>query len=204
MAKSGFTLIELVLVVVLLSVVVSVSLPSFRQSYKKLLLERTTNDIAYLMRYAQSRAITKGQEITFVFDGNFSNYGLEEMVAEEKTTGSGAGNEPKKKSTEKKSVPVSNRWGRKFLTPPELTVRTESSSPIRFYPDGKIDRMTMYVCYVQTCQDGNTAGSNLSIDEKSCADQCMTISTKYQRGAVQVFDETLEEKSKKTETSTAF
>ncbi len=197
-AKSGFTLIELALVVVLLSVVAAVSLPSFRQSYKKILLERTTNDLAYLMRYAQSRAISKGQKILLVFDGDLKTCWLEEMTEEETTTNGGQGSQPPKQLTAKKSARLSNRWGRNFSIPQELIVQTDGTPPIGFYPDGKIDRLTMSVCYAGTCNEANAGGPGKSIDEKSCSDRCMSISTKYQRGAVQIFDERLDDGTKKT------
>src|SRR5262245_58839712 len=46
--NKGFTLIEILLVLFLLSIVAAVTLPQFSRSYEQLTLQDATNDIAYL------------------------------------------------------------------------------------------------------------------------------------------------------------
>ncbi|MBU4333896.1 MAG: prepilin-type N-terminal cleavage/methylation domain-containing protein, partial [Candidatus Omnitrophica bacterium] len=48
--KSAFTLIEIILVVLLLSVIAGLTIPNFRNSFRKVKLQNSANNIAYLMR----------------------------------------------------------------------------------------------------------------------------------------------------------
>ena len=56
----GFTLIELILVVFLIAVIAAAAVPNFSRTYQQMVLRQTADDLALVMRYAQSRAISKG------------------------------------------------------------------------------------------------------------------------------------------------
>ena len=64
----GFTLLELVLVCVVLSVLLAASLPRFQQSVERLRLERTAFELAQLLRYAHERAVGQGVELLWQWD----------------------------------------------------------------------------------------------------------------------------------------
>ena len=77
-SKSGFSLLEILLVVIILSATAGIVIPNFGKRYSQIQLERSADDLASLMRYAQARAATKMASIKLVFDEGFSRYYLME------------------------------------------------------------------------------------------------------------------------------
>ncbi len=158
----GLTLIEILLVMVLFGVIAGITLPNFNKSFAKLKLKSTADDLAYCMRYAQSRAIFKNQDVCLVFDDQLKGYWLlagpswVDDLAEDVET--------------KEFQRISGRWGRKFQIPQEFMVESAQSS-FTFYPNGQIEKARIRIC---------------------SQDQCMIVSSQEQRGKVSVFDETLE------------
>lgn len=153
--KKGFTLVEMLLVVVILGVLAAMTVPNFSKSFFGLKLQETTNNISYLMRYAQSRAITKNQQVRLVLDESSMHYWL--------LQGSSSGYD-ENAQTDYQQIP--NRWGRQFEIPLGITV--EATNPtVEFYPDGKIEKVQIKVCY---------------------NDRCMIVSTETQRGKIHVFE----------------
>ncbi len=186
--RAGFTLIEIVLVVVLLGIIVSMSLPSFRSSYNKFLLEKAGNDLAYLMRYAQSRAITQGKEIRLVFSEDFEKYWLEQRTIDSSAAADPSVKRGEKNSAKEAFTKIPGRWGRNFSVRPELKVQSRGISLVKFYPGGKIDRVTLHVCHGKSCAEQGQRDFEENSSKESCLQECMTVSTKYQRGAVQIFE----------------
>ena len=152
----GFTLIEILLVIVLLMIVTAMAIPSFTQSFAQLQLRDATNDIAYLMRYAQSRAIYTHRPLQLRFDELFTHYWLEQAVSPD--------NEELEEEIPANYQPVSGRLGRVSRVPEGLTLNTANPS-ITFAPDGRIDKTQIHVCRTN---------------------QCLIISTQNQSGAVVV------------------
>ena len=66
--QSGFTLIELTLVVLLLAIVTAVGAPKFRQLYEYSEMQKVVSDVAGVIRYAQQRALMERIPIRVVFD----------------------------------------------------------------------------------------------------------------------------------------
>ena len=154
----AFTMIELLLVVIILATIATLAIPNFSRSFVRLQLEQTANHISYVMRYAQSRAIQKNLQQKLVFNANFREYTLQqEAFSPEETT------------PEKKFGKIFGRWGQTFSIPAGIEVQSLQNE-INFFPDGKIDRLRIYVCQ---------------------KDQCMTVTTKEQQGYVDVYNERL-------------
>ena len=132
--QKSFTLIELLLVVVLLSVMTTLAIPNFSQSYINLQLRETARDISYLMRYAQGRAVIKRKPHRLVFNGSYTQYWLtvEEDPPSEET------------NTEEPPEKIPNRFGRVFNIPPEIDIEAPQPS-VKFYPDWKIDKTRIYL-----------------------------------------------------------
>ncbi len=152
---TGLTFIEVILVLVIIAVVAGMAAPRFAQNFVELQVGRTANDIAYLMRYAQSRAITKNRTVRLEFEPGLSRYWLTQSMEENFS-----------KEESKDFERISGRMGRVEKVPDKVRVEARSL-PIQFYPDGSTDRMRVYVCHKENC---------------------LTISTQEQRGAVHVFD----------------
>ena len=121
--QDGFTFVEILLVVVLLGVVAGLSVPHFSQSYKTLQVQNVADHIAYLMRYAQSRAIMKNGFVRLVFNASSHTYWLEQAQA--------SGDE-----AEMYYERIPGRWGRVFSFDPGMELSAESSFVV-CYPDGK-------------------------------------------------------------------
>lgn len=155
----GFTLIELILAAVVLLVIVGLAIPNFSHTYKNLQLKQCTDDIVYMMRYAQSRAIVKNNQMRIVFNDELTKYWLEEESDEET-----AGEQTEFKKFE-------GRLGRSRSVAGIINLELEENQ-IFFYPDGTIDKQYIFVCS----------------QNKADKEKCFTISTKEQRGHVHIFN----------------
>ena len=134
----GFTFVEIILVVVVLGVLAAVAVPALSGSYRNLLVQNTAQDMAALMRYAQSRAITQDAEILLVFDQRRRSYRLKSLTSSDGSLDANA----------QDAIP--RRWGRTFRVPEELTVEIENQE-IGFFPDGRISKARICICREDTC-----------------------------------------------------
>jgi len=75
---SGFTLLELMIVIILIGVVTAVVLPEMRGTYEDMLLRSTSRKILDLSALASSRAVTTGKEQQIKFDTVHASYDLGE------------------------------------------------------------------------------------------------------------------------------
>ncbi len=135
--QAAFTLIEIILVVLILSVIACLAIPNFGQTYSQLQLKQTTEDLAYLMRYAQTFAISNSQNVQLEFDSEFSSYWLNKSTADTSVADSSF-------------VRINGRMGRTFDIPRTIKIKAENAY-ILFYPDGKIDKVRIDVCQEQKC-----------------------------------------------------
>jgi prepilin-type N-terminal cleavage/methylation domain-containing protein len=76
--SSGFTLIELILVMALLVVAVSLVSPHLKQFFQGRTLNDEAKQIISLMHDGQSRAVSAGVPMVLWFDADNKKYGLEE------------------------------------------------------------------------------------------------------------------------------
>ena len=70
--NKAFTLIEMLLVLIILSVIVGLTVPNFGKSVNTFELKKTANDIVYLVRWAQSRAINENVNYQLAFLNDFT------------------------------------------------------------------------------------------------------------------------------------
>lgn len=75
--KSGFTLIELMVVIILIGVVTAVILPEMRGTYEDALLRSTSRKIISVSNLAASRAVATSREQHLKFDLQNGRYELE-------------------------------------------------------------------------------------------------------------------------------
>ena len=133
-------MMEVLIVIVLISVLAGLAIPSLNQTYYKILLDQSTNDLAYLMRYAQSRAIIQQRIVQWSFYSSRRSYSLQQESPQVSDDVSG----------EKKFSLIHGRLGRMFKIPNELNLTAKSPS-IQFYPDGKIDKANFLLCRKDRC-----------------------------------------------------
>ena len=74
----GFSLIELLLVMALLSIVISITLPSLSSFFRGRALDAEARRLLSLTRYGQSRAVSEGIPMVLWVDAEDRTYGLEQ------------------------------------------------------------------------------------------------------------------------------
>ena len=125
----AFSLIELLLVAVLLSVLAGLAVPQFSKTYATFQLKETAANIAYLLRYAQGRSVVKNKKHQFQFSPDYLQYWLEEEQS--------SGENPAGSEVFFSLIP--GRLGRISSVPEGVTITSDRFS-IVFTPDGKIDK----------------------------------------------------------------
>ena len=158
--RKGFTLIEILLVVVLLGIIAGAAFPSLGKSYTMMRLQVEANDLSYAMRYAQGKAIAEKRKHRLEFNSDFSKY----FILED------SGNDVEFEGDEDSSYVdgeyrrFSGRRGRTFKIAEDITVDAAKQS-VEFYPDGSIEKIQVNLCYGK---------------------KCLVVSTQEHRGRVQV------------------
>ena len=131
-SPKSFTLIEILIVVVILGLIAGLAVPNFSNAYANFTLSETAKNIAFLMRYAQSRAIMKGKECELKFDSGNLQYQLKEKAEDTEEIANSI------------FQPIRGRLGRNFSIPQGVVIEAENPH-ILFYPDGKIDKARIYL-----------------------------------------------------------
>jgi prepilin-type N-terminal cleavage/methylation domain-containing protein len=120
----GFTLLELILVMVVISTVLAMAAPSLRGFFSSRKIHDAADNILSLIRYARSQAITEGSNYRLNFDNDNGCYWL--------TIRQGGVDSD-----------LNNEFGRRFLLPDDTTVELEKEDDqtgnekyIAFFPQG--------------------------------------------------------------------
>jgi len=81
--NSGFTLIELMIVVVLLAIIATIAVPSFQGLIESNRLKSTTNNVLGILNYARSEAVRRGEPVAVKASGSGLNDGLEVVYTDD-------------------------------------------------------------------------------------------------------------------------
>ena len=130
----GFTVVELLLVGIVLLVVAALVSPNFSGTFKFFQLKDVASRLSYLMRYAQSSAITQENVYRLEFSGDLSSFWLKQKSQD--TDQSGA--------EEFERIP--SRLGKTFKVPTDIKLVSPRQT-IDFYTDGTMDKVSVQVCY---------------------------------------------------------
>ncbi|MBI3617245.1 MAG: prepilin-type N-terminal cleavage/methylation domain-containing protein [Candidatus Omnitrophica bacterium] len=185
----GFTLIEILLVVVIMAVIAALAVSNFSRTYAGIELRKAADDLAYRMRYAQSYAVTKNTRARLEFDPLFTQYWLTRPAGSSRSQRLpplgeplAAGREPpglrpKAPRGEEQSGDdaaqdaferITGRFGQSTSLPRDVRLSFEDGDPsLFFYPDGTIDKRRISLCR---------------------GEDCVFISTQKQRGQVSVLN----------------
>lgn len=112
--QHGFTLLEMILVLVIAATVAAVAVPNLEPALANMQLRAATRDIASALRYARGQALSRGREAVFSLDVDRHIY---QVSGRRKAYG----------------LPTSVQLGL-FTAETELSGQGQGS--IRFYPDG--------------------------------------------------------------------
>lgn len=135
----GFTLIEILLVVTIMTVAFGLAIPNFSQSFKNVKLQTTAQDIAYLMRYALSRAITRNCHVQIQFNTELNQYWLSESKSDQWSDSKHSGYQR-----------FEGKYGRDYDISEGIDVKGDLLS-IEFKPNGRMDKARVYICREDRC-----------------------------------------------------
>jgi prepilin-type N-terminal cleavage/methylation domain-containing protein len=97
MKNRGFTLIEMVVVLVLISLSIALVTPSLSRFSKRVELKATAQKVSGILRHFRSESIQKGRVYQILFDSGTGEVRIRALEKEEKE---GEGKEEEKKGTE--------------------------------------------------------------------------------------------------------
>ena len=143
--QAGFTLLELLVVTLILMVLVGVSVPQFRRTFRHLQLQVFASDVAKLLTYANRRAVATGEVLRIQFDVDGRRYWLARA---------------QEAPSEEKFERVSDKFGRVVSVPGSISI-SSSTREVTFYPDGRADRFEMFIF------DDSRAGYRLVTDVRT-------------------------------------
>lgn len=122
---TGFSLIELLLVIILIGVLAGLSLPRFSQSYSQVRLKQAAQNLSAVMRYAQRRALSRQEEIQLQFNSDFTQYQLMQKIDDNFEA-------------------IEGLKGRAQIVPEGVLVESAQAS-IGFFPGGTMDKIRIYL-----------------------------------------------------------
>ena len=127
---TGFTLIELTLVTLLVLIIAGLSTPLFKKTLSDLSARNTSFSICKLINYAQEMAVLERKNYKISFDFKKGKYQLLEIAA----------------SAAKKPVykRAAGRFGKLFGLPQGLKLSGDRNGVV-FYPDGHCDEIRVNV-----------------------------------------------------------
>ena len=124
--NKGFTLLEILLVVVVIGVILSLAAPNFSKGYSRFQINKTADDLLSLSRWAQAMAIGQERVYALTFSNDHRSYGL---VRAKIIT---------KPNDQDGFEPVNGSLGKMHSIPDSLQLDSHEDQ-IKFYPDGTID-----------------------------------------------------------------
>ena len=136
LTKNGFSMLEVILVIVVISISIGVAAPRMMRSINHIQLKQTVGQLSDLMRYAQSRAIIKNSFLRLEFSEDYSRYWLSVGVI-----------------LKEKGIVferIDGQLGRDKRIPTGIQIQA-GKRIIQFYPDGQIDKESLSICRKDKC-----------------------------------------------------
>ncbi len=123
---TGFTLIELAIITVIILIIIAGSIPLFGRTYRSLELNNCALNISKLIRFAQERAIVESNSLRINFDFTKKTYWLTAQDLQ---------------GSEFKAF-KNDRFGAVFKIPDSMEIEGEKNLA-NFYPDGRSDKISI-------------------------------------------------------------
>lgn len=125
----GFTLLELILVILILSVLTGLSIPVFRKTFVNLQLDAFSLDLSSVLNYARQMAIFNRSEYRVRFNLDEKKFWIEQEISEKQGL---------------KFEMIKGRFGKVYTLPETIDIES-SKEYITFYPDGSSDIITITI-----------------------------------------------------------
>lgn len=122
----GFTFVELIFIIALITIITAVSIPQFKRSFDSLVLQNFISDFTALAGYAQAKAVSSGSEVRVNLDLPQKRFLIEDRLESQGAYGE---SEVEWEAGKEKRIPDS-----------VLVDLKESADKIVFYPDGSSDK----------------------------------------------------------------
>ena len=129
--RSGFTLIEILLVIAVLVIIAGMTLPSMGHFIPSLTLKQTSEHLADTMRLAQTRALAYRKPLRLVFDQQFSSFHIEEAAS-------------LANDDETKYEPLAGRLGKSQSLPGNIVITAPDT--LLFSADGQMEKENIMLC----------------------------------------------------------
>ncbi|MFC1807539.1 Tfp pilus assembly protein FimT/FimU [Candidatus Omnitrophota bacterium] len=124
---TGFTLIELMLVCILILVLVSISTPLFKRTYEDLRITTSAKELASVMRFCREKAIFERNSYRLILDSDEKTYKVFQ-----------------KDDKDNKYKPLKSRWGKIFRIPNSISLESKEDQ-IDFMPNGSSTSASIYL-----------------------------------------------------------
>ena len=123
--RSGFTFVELLVVIIIIGVLATLSVPKFRTAFDNFELENFVREIYSLSRYLQASAISQGKIHYLEINKEAQEFQASSMEGDEL-----------------KQVP--GRFGKAYKAPSGINISIDppEKNGVYFYPDASTDKIT--------------------------------------------------------------
>jgi type II secretion system protein H len=144
--RAGFTLIELMVVVVIIGIMTALMIPEMKGSFQDALLRSTSRDLINVFDLAYSRAVSLNQTRCVLLDETTGRYlvekqimenGQEQLVPDDDVSGEKGQLDSRIKVEYRQPQEMSS--GEDTSAAPAEPAATSSKAMIAFYPDGTAD-----------------------------------------------------------------
>lgn len=139
----GFTLIEILLVVVLLGILVGLAVPDFARSFRHQSFQTEIQNLQQAIRYCQYQAIGGRKTLRLSIDPEGKSYRVEQQVNPDSL---------------ESFAPVPGRLGHGRSLAQAFTLEAATRQPILFFPDGTFSGVNLEI----EGEDGESAVIKLS------------------------------------------
>jgi prepilin-type N-terminal cleavage/methylation domain-containing protein len=137
--NTGFSLLEIMVVILILGVFVGITVPRMAQTVTHMQLRHSVQQLVHHMRYAQNRAIIKNNILRLDFNDDFNRYWI-----------STYDEQPGAVESEDSFKRIKGPEGRDNRVVTAIRLEADQGF-IQFYPDGQIDKRLLKLCVKDHC-----------------------------------------------------
>jgi len=134
---SGFSMIELLVILVVLGLAAAVTVPSYKNFFRSIRLKKTAEDLAHHLRYGRTHALIRQEPVRLAVDRAERTFRLQEARLNE--------------DGETEFLPLRGQWGVLYRIPSDLELREGCPEIVRLPGDGSISKAEFCLCSFKEC-----------------------------------------------------